>query len=76
LTFTEDDKNKLRYFERRILRKIYGPIKISNNPWRIRTNAELEKLTKGADIVRFTKAQRLKWLGHIVRMEQARMVKN
>jgi hypothetical protein len=39
------------------------------------TNAELEKLIKGADIVRFIKAQRLKWLGHIVRMEQVRMVK-
>jgi hypothetical protein len=69
LTFTENDKNRLRYFERRILRKIYGPIKVPSNQWRIRTNAELEKLTKGADIVRFIKARQLKWLGHIVRME-------
>ena len=30
------------------------------------------KLIEGADIVRFIKAQRVKWPGHIQRMDQAR----
>jgi hypothetical protein len=35
-------------------------------------NSELKGLIEGADIVRFMKAQRIKWLGHRQRMDQAR----
>ena len=70
-TLTAKDENNLRIFERQILRKIFGPINI-DNIWRIRSNMEIDKLIKGADIVRFIKAQRIKWLGHIQRMDQAR----
>ena len=33
---------------------------------------QTDKLTEGADIVRFIKAQRIKWLGYIQRMDQAK----
>ena len=41
---TAKDENNLRIFERQILRKISGPVKI-DNIWRIRNNMEIDKLT-------------------------------
>jgi hypothetical protein len=32
----------------------------------------MDNLIEGADTVRFIKAQRIKWLGHIQRMDRAR----
>jgi hypothetical protein len=70
-TLTAKDEKNLQIFERQILRKISGPVNI-DNIWRIRNNMETDKLIEGADIVRFIKVQRIKWLGHIQRTDQAR----
>jgi hypothetical protein len=64
-------KTTYHIFERQILWKIFGPVNI-DNIWRIRNNMEIGELIEGADIVRFIKVQRIKWLGHIQRMDQAR----
>jgi len=36
---------------------------------------EIDKLIEGADIVRFIKTQRIKWLEYIQRMDQARQTR-
>ena len=70
-TLTTKDENNLRIFERQTLRKIFDHVNI-DNIWRIRNNMQIDKLIEGADIVRFIKAQTIKCLGHIQRMDQAR----
>jgi hypothetical protein len=59
----------LRIFERRILRKIYGPIK-ENNTWRSRYNHELHQLYNEPGIMKVIKSGRLMWLGHLFMQEQ------
>jgi hypothetical protein len=71
-TLTLTDENAHGIFERRILRNIYGPV-LENGEFRIHYNEELNELIKGEDIVRFIKAQRLQWFGHVERMNETAM---
>ena len=64
----------LAAFERKILRKIYGPVK-KKELWRIRRNDESEAIIKGQYTVRFIKCQRIRWLGHIERMQDTAIPK-
>ena len=72
LSLTKSDENLLRIFERKILRKIYGPVQ-EGDTWRTRYNEELNRFIKGKDIEKFIKAQRIRWLGHVKRMEDGAM---
>lgn len=73
-TMSNKDENNLLIFERKVMRKIMGPVQV-NGQWRIRTNLELEKLIKGKNIIRFIKSLRLSWLGHIERMRDDNGIK-
>ena len=53
-------------------RERYGP-KYENGGWKTRTNRELEEMSKGENIVKFIKGQRISWLGYLERMEEDRM---
>jgi hypothetical protein len=72
-TLKETIINRLMVFERKVLRKIFGPTN-ENGIWRIKTNQKLDKI-KHKNIINFIRAQKLGWLGHIERMQETRMVK-
>jgi len=74
-TLTYRDGQHLRIFERRILRKIFGPVQNEDGSWIIRMNYELNELVKNADIVRFIKSRRIAWLGHVMQMDDKRAPK-
>jgi hypothetical protein len=40
------EQNRLLVFERRVLRKIYGPTQDNDGTWRIKINEEVETLIK------------------------------
>jgi hypothetical protein len=66
---TTSDENQLYIFERKILRKIYGPTQNPDGTWRIKTHDEMRHRMKQEDIIKFIKSQRLRWAAHVMRME-------
>jgi hypothetical protein len=61
-------------FERKIIQRKYGPERAEGS-WRIRTNKEVDELIGHEDIVSFVKSLRMRWLGHVERMNNNRMLK-
>ena len=45
-------------FERKVLRKIFGPIN-ENGIWRVKANQKLDKIIKHKNTINFIRAQRL-----------------
>jgi hypothetical protein len=62
------DELRFGVFEKKILRRIYGPI-CEEPTWRSRYNEELYRLYDEIDLVTTIKITRLRWAGHIVRMQ-------
>jgi hypothetical protein len=59
----------LHIFERRILRVIYSPIN-GSCIWRTRYNSKLYMHYIELGLVELIKIGRLRWLGHLVRMQE------
>ena len=57
-TMTKKEEQALLVFKRKIFRIIYDP-KYENGEWKSRTNRELEELSKGENIVKWIKGQRI-----------------
>ena len=65
-------ESRLRVFENRILSRIFGPNRDENGKWRRLHNEELLSLYRSPNIVRVIKSRKLRWLGHVARMEESR----
>ena len=68
-TLLSTDAAALRVFERKVVHKIFGPVRVGND-FRIRFNSELYELLNDIDVVQRINIQRLRWFGHVVRMEE------
>jgi RNAse (barnase) inhibitor barstar len=66
---TKSDEKRLLLFERKILRRIYGPKRIEENIYERRTNAELRAIFNEPNIVGILKSRRISWAGHVWRAE-------
>jgi hypothetical protein len=68
------EEHRLRVFENRVLRKIFGPRKEEDGSWRKLLNGELYGLYSSPCIVRVFKSRRMRWEGHVARMGSGRAV--
>ncbi|KAJ4445552.1 hypothetical protein ANN_12232 [Periplaneta americana] len=70
-TLTLREEQRLRVFENKVLRKIFGAKRDEvTGEWRKLHNTELHALYSSPDIIRNIKSRRLRWAGHVAREPQ------
>jgi len=75
-TVTERDRKQLNVFERKVYRRILGPVYDNEKEnWRILTNKEIYESVKKPTIIETRRLNRLCWFGHEQRMEENRIPK-
>jgi hypothetical protein len=67
-SLTLREEHRLRVFENRVLRKIFGPKREGDGSWRKLHNDELHNLYSSPNIVRVIKSRRMRWAGHVARV--------
>jgi hypothetical protein len=71
------EEHRLRVFENRILRRIFGPKSDEvTGEWRKLHNEELHNLYSPPDIIRKVKSRRMRWAGHVARMGEEKNVQS
>jgi hypothetical protein len=74
-SLTLREENRLRVFENRILRTVFGPKSDEvTGEWRKLHNEELHSVYSSPDIIRQVKSMRMRWAGYVTRMGEERKV--
>jgi hypothetical protein len=72
-SLTLREEHRLRVIESRVLRRIFGPKRDEvTGGWRKLHNEELHNLYSSSSIIRMIKSRRMRWSGHVGRMEEKR----
>jgi hypothetical protein len=67
-SLTLREEHRLRVFENRVLRRIFGPKRDDvTGDWRKLHNDELHNLYSSPNIIRMIKSRRMRWTGHVAR---------
>ena len=67
-------QRRLRAFENRVPGRIFGPKRVDvTREWRKLHNEELNDLYSSPNIVWVIKSIRMRWAGHVARMEETRI---
>jgi hypothetical protein len=62
-------EHRLRVFENRVLRRIFGPKRVKvTGEWRKQHIGELRDLYPSPSVIRMIKWSRMRWAGHVARM--------
>ena len=68
-SLTLREERRLRVFENRVLRRVFGPKRDEvTGEWRKLHNEELSDLYSLPNIVPVVKSRRMRWAGHVARM--------
>jgi hypothetical protein len=62
------EEHRLRVFENRVLRRIFGPKREEDGSWRKLHNDQIHNLYSSPNIVRVNKPGKMRWAGHVARM--------
>jgi hypothetical protein len=74
-SLTLREERRLRVFENRLLRRIFGPKRDEvTSGWKRLHNKELNNLYCSPNAVRVIKSRRMRWTGHVARIGERRGV--
>jgi hypothetical protein len=74
-SLTLREERRLRVFENRVLRRVFGPKRDEvTGEWRKQYNEELNDLYYLPNIVQVVKSRRMRWEGHVARIREDRGV--